>query len=393
MNTLTTAVEAVFPEMVTIREQLHRHPELGFDLPETAALVKKELDALGLEVHTGFGKTGLIGILRGGKPGKTVMLRADMDALPITELADVLYKSEVSGKMHACGHDGHTASLIGAAKVLVDRRADLPGNVVFLFQPAEEIDFGGAAAMIADGVLDVIPIDAAFTAHLMGDGAMNTIRAIPGIFMASRDEFRLRIQGRGGHGAVPHQTVDPVVMAAQLILSAQTLISRRKSPSDMAVLSFCQVNTPGGASNIIPDYVELTGTLRAHVSDVRDSLLSNLKALADSITSCCGGSCTFELTGNNPAVYNDPAMTDIALAAAVKVVGEDNVSLLPRPYTGSDDFSNFSRVLPAAYAVVCIGEGASEQNHHPYFCWDHSAMKTMCGFYARVALDFLGYAE
>lgn len=389
MNTLNTAVEAVYPKMVAIREHLHRHPEVGFDLPETAALVKKELDELGLEVHTGFGKTGLIGILRGGKPGKTVMLRADMDALPVTEMADVPYKSEVPGKMHACGHDGHTASLIGAAGILTGKRAELAGNIVFLFQPAEETDFGGAAAMIADGVLDIIPIDAAFATHVMGDVPLNTICTIPGVFMSSRDEFHLRLQGKGGHGAVPHQTVDPVIMAAQLILSAQTLISRRKNPSDVAVLSICQVNTPDGASNIIPDYVDMTGTLRTQSNEVRDDLIKSLEALAESITSCAGGASTFELIGGYPAVYNDPAMTDIVLAAATRVVGADNVNVLTRPYSGSEDFANFSKVLPASYALIGIKDGAPQPHHNPHFFWDHSAMKHMCGFYVSVAQEFL----
>lgn len=382
-------IEKQYPHMVKLREEFHKHPELEFDLPRTSALVKKELEALGLEVHTGFAKSGLIGILRGGKPGKTVMLRADMDALPVQELAEVPYRSVESGRMHGCAHDGHMASLLGAAAALVEMKDQIPGNIVFLFQPAEETKFGGAVVMIEEGVLKVTPIDAAFSGHLWGSIPLGKIHIKSGITMASRDEFHIRVNGKGGHGAMPNFTIDPVVMTAQIINNLQVLVSRNVDPNEPAVVSICQVYTTGGAPNVIPDFVEMTGTVRAYNDEVRAMLLEKLERTLKCVCDSHGGSFEIAYTGGYPGVFNDDAMTRIALNSARKVVGEENTVELVKPLAGSEDFAMFSQILPCCYVFSGINEGTAIPHHSPYFAWKSEAMKPFATFMATVALDYL----
>lgn len=382
-------IEKHYPHMVELREEFHRHPELEFDLPKTSALVKKELEALGLEVKTGFATSGLIAILRGGKPGKTVMLRADMDALPVQELADVPYKSLEPGRMHGCAHDGHMAAMLGAAAALTEMKAEIPGNIVFLFQPAEETKFGGATVMIDEGVLNVMPIDAAFSGHLWGSIPMGKIHIKDGITMASRDEFHIRVNGKGGHGAMPHFAIDPIVMASQIINNLQALVSRYVDPNEPAVVSVCQIYTTGGAPNIIPDFVEMTGTVRAYNDEVRAMLLEKLDKTLQSVCDAHGGSYVTTFTGGYPGVCNDTAMTKIALASARKVVGEENTVELVKPLAGSEDFSMFSQALPCCYVFAGINEGTPVVHHNPYFAWKSEAMKPFAAFMATVALDYL----
>lgn len=386
---LAKLIEKHYPHMVELREAFHKMPELEFDLPKTSALVKKELEALGLEVHTGFAKSGLIGILRGGKPGKTVMLRADMDALPVQELADVPYKSEIPGHMHGCAHDGHMASLLGAAAALTEMKEEIPGTIVFLFQPAEETKYGGAVVMIEEGVLKVTPIDAAFSGHLWGSIPMGKIHIKNGITMASRDEFHIRINGKGGHGAMPNFTIDPVIMVAQIINNLQVLVSRYVDPNEPAVVSICQVYTTGGAPNVIPDYVEMTGTVRAYNEEVRAILLEKLEKTIKGVCDTHNGSYELSYTGGYPGVENNPVMTQIALASARKVVGEENTVELIKPLAGSEDFSMFSKALPCCYVFSGISTGEPIPHHSPYFAWKSEAMKPFAAFMATVALDYL----
>ncbi len=382
-------IEKHYPHMVTLRETFHKNPELGFDLPLTHALIKKELETLGLEVRTGFAKTGLIGILRGAKAGKTVMLRADMDALPITELADVPYTSTMDGCMHACAHDGHMASLLGAAAVLSEMKEHIQGTIIFLFQPAEESQFGGAVVMIEDGVLDVMPIDASFSGHLWGSIPLGDIHIKSGVTMASRDEFKVKVIGKGGHGAMPDTTIDPVIMTAQIITSLQTLISRSINPNEPAVMSICQVNTMGGAPNITPDFVEFTGTIRAYNDDVQALLLKQFEKTITCICESHGGSYEIAYTGSYPALYNDATMSELALESAYKVVGKEHVTKLTHPLPGSEDFSWFSKAIPSCYIFAGISDGPLVSHHTPHFAWRSEAMKPFAAYLATVALDFL----
>lgn len=381
-------IEKQFPHMTEIREHMHRHPELGFELPETSAKVKSELEKLGLEVHGGFAKCGLIGILRGGKPGKTVMLRADMDALPVQEEADVPYKSEMPGRMHGCAHDGHMGALLGAAAVLTEMKDELPGNVVFLFQPAEESLFGGSKPMIEDGALKVIPIDAAFSGHLWGSIKKGEIHVKPGSVMSSRDEFRFKIIGKGGHGSMPHLTIDPVLMTAQIINAFQGLVARCRDPFEPVVISVCQLQTPSGASNVIPGYVEFTGTLRTYSSTVREFMLDKMQAIAKGVCDSFGGNFEFEIIGGYPELVNDPEMAEMALESARKVVGDKAIKA-EKPNPASEDFSYFSQVLPSCYVFTGIMEDKEMPHHNPKFQWNSDAMKPLAEFLVTAAVDYL----
>ncbi len=382
-------IEKHYPHMEALRETFHKNPELGFELPFTFELVKKELEALGLEVRTGFAKTGMIAILRGAKPGKTVMLRADMDALPVTELADVPYKSQNEGCMHACAHDGHMASMIGAAAALCEMKEEINGTIIFLFQPAEETQFGGAEVMIKEGVMDVMPIDASFSGHLWGSIPTGQIHIKSGVTMASRDEFKVRVIGKGGHGAMPNTTIDPVVMTAQIINAVQTLISRSIDPNEPAVMSICQVYTTGGAPNVTPNHVEFTGTIRAYNDDVQALLLEQFEKTIACICESHGGSYTLTYTGGYPALYNDAAMSELAIESAKKVVGDENTVVLSRPLPGSEDFSWFSKAVPSCYVFSGIAGEEPASHHHPKFAWKSEAMIPFATYLATVALDFL----
>lgn len=382
-------IEKHYPRMVEIREQTHKYPELGFDLPKTSALLQAELTRLGYELHTGFAKSGFIGILRGAKPGKTVMLRADMDALPIQEQADVPYASCIPGQMHACGHDGHMGAMVGVAATLKDMQAELCGTVVILFQPAEEAEFGGAKPMIDDGVLDVIPIDAAFSGHVWGSVPLGEIHIKPGIVMPSRDELSFKIFGRGGHGAMPSLCIDPVLIAAHMITAFQGLVARYTPLNEQVVLSICQLSTSSNASNVIPDFVEMKGTLRAYSKPLRDLMLERIHSIAQGMCDSFGGRYEFAIFGGCPALENDPALSAFAAQSAHKVVG-DKAIVLDKPFAASEDFSYFSQRVPACYVFVGMKQGPDNVLHHnPHFQWDSAAMKPLATFLVTATLDYL----
>lgn len=386
---INALIEKYYMRMVKVREITHQYPELGFDLPKTTALLQKELTDLGYELHTGFGKTGFIGILRGAKPGKTVMLRADMDALPVPEQTDVPYASKIPGQMHACGHDGHMGAMVGAAAALKDLQADLCGNVVILFQPAEEAEFGGAKPMIDDGVMKVIPIDASFSGHLWGSVNKGEIHIKPGITMPSRDELYFKIYGRGGHGAMPSLCIDPVLITAHIITAFQGLVARYTPLNEQVVLSMCQLSTSSNAPNVIPDFVEMKGTLRAYSKPLRDLMIEKVQDVARGMCESFGGRYEFTIFGGCPALVNDPAMSALAAESARKVVG-DKAIVLDKPFAASEDFSYFSQLVPSCYAFVGIRDGEDNVLHHnPKFQWDSSAMKPLAAFLVTAAVDYL----
>ena len=392
--TIQESIERHFPRMAALREQLHRVPEVGFALEKTSACILDELRRLNLEVHTGFAGTGLVGILRGGQPGKTVLLRADMDALPIQETTGLPYASETPGSMHACGHDGHMAALIGAAHALAERRDTLKGNVMFLFQPAEEDADSGAERMIAEGVLDLLPVDAAFSGHLWGMLPAGEIHLKPVVTMPSRDEFSIELRGKGGHGAMPHLAVDPVVMAAQCVLALQTVVSRNVNSYDPAVLSVCRMNTPPGASNIIPDSIELVGTVRTCSQPVRDLILSRMQEVLRGVCALSGGEFSYRPMGHVPELRNDPALAELAVQAAKSVAGDAKVRIPETPMSGSEDFSFFARAVPSCYVFAGIREGDADMPHHNgNFRWNHVWMKPLASFFVAVTLRFLENAS
>ena len=385
MVKLSPAVQAATQDMVALRRDLHRHPELGFQETRTAGIVAERLRALGYTVRTGLGKTGVTGFLAGGKPGKTVLLRADIDALPIHEQANVAWKSESPGVMHACGHDAHTAMLLTTAGILAKEMPERAGNLFLVFQPAEELLIG-AEAMLKDGAMEGIKPDLGFAVHVMNRLPAGTVAVRSGAVMTSADKLRLTVTGRGGHGANPHNAIDPIVAAAQIITALQTLVSRETPPLKSAILSVTTLKA-GTAFNIIPDTVEMTGTFRSFDADLRTTLLASLQRTAQGVASALR--CTAELQAEflTPAVINDPAVARVARESASRIVGSDRVVEWD-PLTGSDDLAYFWQQVPGCYAFVGSGKTDGSPvtaSHNARFDIDESALPIGAEFLAQAA--------
>ena len=389
MANISPPVEALVPDMIALRRDLHRHPELGFQEVRTARIVAERLRALGYTVRTGVGRTGVTGFLKCGAPGKTLLLRADMDALPIREEADVAWKSESPGVMHACGHDAHTAMGLATAAVLAKEAPALSGNLFFVFQPAEELAMG-AAAMLRDGALDGVRPDAALAVHVLNQWPTGTIAICDGPAMASADKLTLTVTGRGGHGASPHLAIDPVVAAAQVITAIQALVSRETPPFETAILSITMLQA-GTAFNIIPDTVEMTGTFRCFNPTLRDTLLAGLTRMADGVAAAFR--CTAQVNNEflTPAVLNDPAVTRIAREAAAGIVGSDRVTA-PAPLTGSEDAAFFWQKVPGCFAFIGTARpewSPAPSMHNAKFDIDETALAVGVEFLVRTARRLL----
>jgi len=344
--------------LISTRRDLHQHPEIGFEEIRTAALVAERVRALGYDVQTAVGKTGVVA-LRSGSNGRCVLVRADMDALPVEETNDVAYRSKHAGKMHACGHDGHVAIGLEVAR----RLAGLPlaGALKLAFQPAEEIA-GGAKAMIAAGVLDAPRVDAAFGIHLWNDLPVGTIGLMPGAVMASVDEFEISVLGRGGHAAAPHQTVDPVLVAAHLVTALQSLVSRRRNPFEEGVLSVTQVNA-GHAFNVIPGHAELRGTVRTFGGRFYDEAPKLIEETARGIAAAFGASVEVRYRRLCKPTVNNDSMTRLMSEAAAEIVGRDKVVTGVRTM-GGEDMSFFLAQVPGAFAFVGSAPTGSKGSPH-----------------------------
>ncbi len=389
MAEISSPVNALSAKTIEMRRDFHRNPELGFQETRTAAIVAQRLTELGYTVRTGLGKTGVTGLLKCGKRGKTVLLRADIDALPIDEQADVPWKSQSPGVMHACGHDAHTAMALAAAAVLADLAPRFAGNIFFVFQPAEELLIG-AEAMLRDGALDGVQADAMFAVHLMNRFPAGTIAIKSGAVMTSADKLTLRVTGRGGHGASPHHAVDPVVTAAQIITALQTIVSRETPPLQPAVLSLTTLKA-GTAFNIIPDIVEMGGTFRCFDAALRETLLTSTRRTAEGVAAALR--CTAEVTSTflTPAVLNDPGMCAVARTVAAGIVGEAQV-IDPEPLTGSDDVAYFWQKAPGCYAFIGSANPEWAQapaGHNAKFDIDESSLEIGTEFLVRSAQALL----
>jgi amidohydrolase len=376
---LTAAVLQRETALVELRRRFHREPELSYEEAATAAAIAARLRELGLEVREGVGGHGVVGVLRGAAPGAesgpTLLVRADIDALPVTEENEVEYRSRVPGKMHACGHDGHIAIGLTLAELLAARRDRLRGTVKFAFQPAEEV-VGGAARMIADGVLREPQVDAALGLHLWTPVPIGTVSVAPGPVFASADGITLRVRGRGGHGAMPHLAVDPIVVAAQIVVALQTLVSREISPFHPAVVTFGSIHG-GTAFNIIADEVELRGTLRAYEGADREHLRRRIGELARDVARGMRAESVCEIQEGCGACVNDPAMAALVRAAAEATVGVEHVPGGDQRQAASDDMAFFLEVVPGCYFFV--GAGNAERSitaphHSPRFQIDERAL-------------------
>lgn len=386
---LQQAVHALAEETIRTRRDLHQYPETAFEEHRTSDLVATRLEALGLEVRRHIGQTGVVALLDSGKPGKTVLLRADMDALPIQEERDTPYRSTITGKMHACGHDGHTAILLTTAKIFSERKATLTGKLLFVFQPAEEIG-NGAAAMLKDGALTGMRVDASLGLHLSSELPVGTVAVRPGAAMASADMFTIHVYGKGGHAARPQVTVDPIVIVAHLITTLQTLVAREIDPIDPAVISIASIHG-GTAYNIIPEQVEMQGTLRTFQPATRSYLQERINTLSTHIAHTFRGRATVHWEEGTAAVINDPHMTDRFLQVAQTVVEAERIITPPLIMAG-DDMSCWLQQAPGCYFFVGArneAAGIDKPHHHPQFDIDERSLTLGVELLCRGALDFL----
>ncbi len=389
-DTIQEKANQIQDELVRIRREIHSNPELGLEEFKTAALVAGKLEELGIDVKTGVGETGVVGILNGAASGKTLLIRADMDCLAMQELNDVPYKSQVDGQMHACGHDAHTTWVLGAAMILSEMRDHFKGTVKFVFQPAEEGQ-GGANRMILDGVLESPKVDAAIGAHVWPIVDAGKIGVKRNSMMAAPDMFHLTIKGQGGHGAEPHNCIDPISIGCQVYSALQTIVSRKINPVDSAVLSITQFNA-GSAHNVIPNEVKMSGTVRTLLPETRDNMPKMMEKLISGIVEANGGSYDLEYTPYYPPVINDPEITDLVKHAASEVLGRENVVELPVPTMGGEDFSYFQQKVPGTFFVVGTrneAAGLTNALHNPYFDIDESILSKASAVLSRCALEYL----
>ena len=372
-------------QLIATRRDLHQHPELGFEERRTGTLVAERLKALGYTVTTGVGKTGVVG-LRDGPTGSCVLVRADMDALPVEEANDVPYRSTHPGKMHACGHDGHVAIGLEVARRL--HAAHLPGRVKFAFQPAEEVS-DGAEAMIRDGVLDAPKVDAAFGIHLWNDLPAGTISVMPGPVMASVDQFEITIVGRGGHAAAPQQAIDPVLIAAHLVTALQSLVSRRRNPFEEGVVSVTQINA-GHAFNVIPERADLRGTVRTFGGQFYDDAPQLVEATAHGIARAFGASAQVRYRRLSKSLVNDAKMAALMKGVAREIVTPERVIEGVRTM-GGEDMSFFLANVPGAFAFVGSAppDRKGAPHHSPTFDIDEESLVIGAELLSRTVVRYL----
>ncbi len=346
--------------ITAVRRDIHAHPELCFEELRTAELVAKLLTDWGIEVHRGLGKTGVVGVLKNGTSTNAIGLRADMDALPMQEFNQFEHASQHAGKMHACGHDGHVAMLLAAAQHL-SKNKNFNGTVYFIFQPAEE-GGGGAREMIQDGLFEKFPMQAVYGMHNWPGLEVGKFAVSAGPVMASSNEFKITIHGKGSHAALPHNGIDPVPVACQMVQAFQTIISRNKKPVDAGVISVTMIHT-GEATNVVPDHCEMQGTVRTFTTEVLDMIEQRMREVANHTCAAFGATCTFEFERNYPPTINHAAETQFAKQVMHSIVGESNV-VVQEPTMGAEDFSYMLQAKPGVYCFIGNGDGVHREIGH-----------------------------
>lgn len=392
LETLFSRLEELYPDLVKFRRELHMYPELSFQEVNTPKKIAEYLLKLGLEVRTEVGGRGVVGLLRGGKPGKTVALRADFDALPIQDEKDVEYKSRIPGVMHACGHDLHTAALLGTATVLCEAKDAIEGNVVFIHQFAEELIPGGAKAMIEDGCLD--GVDVIYGAHVYSHLPVGMAGFCEEYMMSAADSFEIEIVGKGTHGAKPHMGVDALIVGSQLVLNLQQIVSRRVDPLKPAVVTIGTFNS-GQAFNIVPQSARITGTVRTYEEDVRNLIEEAIGQIAHSTCEGAGASAKVEYHRGYPALWNHPQETRRVEELAKTVIGEGNVTRIEKDMI-SEDFAYYLQKVPGTFFYVG-GENpeinANYPHHHPNFDVDERSILVIGKLFVSAVFDYLSNAE
>ena len=395
------AIARQAPAIAALRRDIHAHPELCFAEFRTADLVAQQLESWGIAVHRGLGKTGVVGTVHGrdgGASGRAIGLRADMDALPMQEFNTFAHASQHHGKMHACGHDGHTAMLLAAAQHFAKHR-NFDGTVYLIFQPAEE-GGGGARVMIEDGLLEQFPMQAVFGMHNWPGMKMGQFAVSPGPVMASSNEFKITIHGKGGHAAMPHTGIDPVPIACQMVQAFQTIISRNKKPVDAGVISVTMIHT-GEATNVVPDSCELQGTVRTFTLEVLDMIEARMKQVAEHTCAAHEATCDFEFVRNYPPTVNSAAEADFARKVMASIVGEANV-LVQEPTMGAEDFAFMLQARPGAYCFIANGDGGHRDLghgggpctlHNPSYDFNDDLIPLGATYWVRLAEEWLAQAR
>jgi amidohydrolase len=381
----------VFPSLVQLRRELHQYPELAFNEFKTSERIAKELRKLRIDVKRPIAKTGVVGVLNKGTEGKTIALRADMDALPVLEQTNFSYKSKNKGIMHACGHDVHMACLIGAAKILTRLKDELPGKVKFIFQPSEEVHPGGAKPMIGAGVLKNPDASGIFALHCDPAIPIGKIGVREGPTMAQAEDFDITIIGRGGHGARPHDGVDAIVVASQVIQALQTIVSRKINPLEPVVISIGKMEG-GSARNIICDKVILKGTARTLNKEIAKKIPGFLKEIISGITKSASASFELNYYGGYPILINHPKATDLARRSIAKLFGKEAIFEIEKPVMGGEDFAYYLQKIPGSFLRLGIRNPKKDAIypwHHPKFTVDEDAIKIGSAVLAGTAFDFL----
>lgn len=381
--------EAIRQDIIALRQSFHMYPELAMEEERTVGIVEKALTGFGIKTQRIAG-TGLVGLLEGAAPGKTVALRADMDALPLTDHKKVPYASKIPGKMHACGHDAHTASLLGAARLLAKYREQIEGTVKFLFQPAEETT-GGALPMIQAGAMEAPKVDAVFGLHVSPEIEAGKIGIIYGKAYAAVDEFDAVIRGRESHGAAPQNGIDAIVVGAQALSALQTFVSRSLDPNDAAVVTVGKFNA-GYQRNIVADKAELAGTIRTLEPATRELARQKVSSILGGVAESLGATAEVTITPGYPSVVNDDTMTDLVKKSASAVLGEENVITLKKPRLGGEDFAYFLQQAPGSFYRLGVGNAAKgiiQPAHTHFFDIDEAALPLAAALHAQIAVDFL----
>ena len=394
------AIAAQAPAIAALRRDIHAHPELCFEEVRTADLVAAKLTQWGIPLHRGMGKTGVVGIVHGrdgGACGRGVGLRADMDALPMQEFNTFAHASQAPGKMHACGHDGHTAMLLAAAQYLASHR-DFDGTVYLIFQPAEE-GGGGARVMMDDGLFTRFPMEAVFGMHNWPGMPAGTMAVSAGPVMASTSEFKITIRGKGSHAAMPHMGIDPVPIACQVVQGFQSIVSRNKKPLDAGVISVTMIHA-GEASNVVPDACELQGTVRTFTTEVLDLIERRMRQVAEHTCAAHEARCEFEFARNYPPTVNSPAEAAFARQVMVDILGEDKV-LAQEPTLGGEDFAYMLQAKPGAYCFIANGDGGHRDAghgagpctlHNPSYDFNDALIPLGATYWVRLAQAWLNRA-
>jgi amidohydrolase len=395
MTDFLKQAQDLFPYTQTLRRDFHMHPELGFREIRTSGIVAKELEALGIEVTKGVGKTGVVGFLEGAKPGPTILLRFDMDALPINEDTNAEYTSQNSGVMHACGHDGHTSIGLTVAKILNSHKNELAGSIKFCFQPSEEgnngEEVGGAEMMIRDGVLESPKVDMTLSMHLWNEKPLGWVHVAKGPVMAGAEEFKIRLIGKGGHGAIPNATIDPVVAAAQIVSASQSIVSRNVGPLETAVVSFTMING-GTAFNVIPQEVILEGTIRTFDPIVRQKVITRFEEIVKGVAFAMGCRAEVTIKQLTPTLINNNIVTSSVQETARHILPLADHDAIPYLTMGAEDMAFMQERVDGCYFF--IGSANEEQHldyghHHPKFDFDEKALISGAALMAAAVSDIL----